>query len=286
MTSLKIIGSLVGFALLVSCASVNVSEPKSAQNRAAGGPPYPPVVEVSAARQQAAEEAWSNFLSEHRLNFVKPDLDPVLYTPHALPLDLANQLNIKPVGAKADEPVDEMKAKDLLRAFIERSHAVLSGDSRASALTLKDLSLTAFSGDANSYRAVYRQMNYPFPIANGYGELRFVISKAGNLLQMSSTLLPPVEFPARPALDRAALTDKLVGREFTYSNIAGQPLSYKVTARDEVKIKDAVVYPKLEQNKLTLYLAYPVEVGRGTTWTVYFDAINGQEIDAKQNFAS
>lgn len=286
MATLKLLGSLLCLALLAACATVNVSEPKAAQGKGAGGPTYPPVVEASAARRQAAEEVWNNFLAQYRLNYVQPDFEPVLYTPRSLPPALAGQINLKPTGGKADAPVDEMKAKDLLRTFIEREHALLSGDARAGAISLKDLSLTSFSGDANTYNAVYRQMNYPHPIENGYGELRLTISKAGALLQMSSRLLPPVEFPSRPALERAALTDKLVGREFTYTNIAGQPLRYKVARREEAVLKDLVVYPKLEQNKLMLYLAYPVEVGRGTTWTVYFDAVNGQEIDVKQNFVS
>lgn len=286
MRHAKIFSLVALLTLTLACAAVNVSEPKSVQNKPENSSGYPPVIAASPVRQQAAEEAWNNFLSEHRLNYVKPDFEPVLYTPHSLPLAIANQLNIKSAGANLNEPVDEMKAKDLLRSFIERSHAVLIGDQRANALSLKDLSLTAFSADNNTYRATYQQMNFPAPLANGYGELRLVISKTGVLLQLSSRLLPLVEFPTNTKLDRTAITDKLMGREFTYSNIAGQPLTYKVTRREEIILKDQVIYPKLEQDKLTLYLAYPVEVGRGTTWTIYIDAVSGQEIDVKQNFAT
>jgi hypothetical protein len=63
-------------------------------------------------------------------------------------------------------------------------------------------------------------------------------------------------------------------------------VSYKIASRSEVSVKDLVVYPKQEGNRITIHLAYPVEAGQGTTWTVYVDAITGQEIDVKQNFAS
>jgi hypothetical protein len=78
----------------------------------------------------------------------------------------------------------------------------------------------------------------------------------------------------------------MIGREFSYTTIAGQSVTYKIASRSEVSVMDLVVYPKQEGNRITVHLAYPVEAGQGTTWTVYVDAITGQEIDVKQNFAS
>jgi hypothetical protein len=276
----KLIALSLCLALAVSCATVNVSEPKNAPRAQA----YPPVIEAGGAREQAAGEAWGKFLAGRGLDYAPPDFEAALYTPRALPAALAGRVSIRPEGG-ASEPLDEMQAKNLLRAFIERERVLLTGDA-ASALTLKDLSLAAFSADANTYRAVYRQTNFPFPVAGGYGELRLVISRAGALLQLGSTLLPPVELQTPPALDRAAVTEKLIGREFTYTSVAGQPLRYKVTSAEDVVIRDLVVYPQPEPGRLTLRLAYPVEVGSGTTWTIYLDAVSGQEIAAKPNFAS
>ena len=119
-----------------------------------------------------------------------------------------------------------------------------------------------------------------------YGELRIVLSKAGMLLQLSSRLIPALDFPARPKLEQATITSKLVGREFTYSNFAGQPLTYKVAQASEISFKELVVFPKVEEQKIKLHLVYPVEVGRGTTWTVYVDAVTGEEVEVKQNFQS
>jgi len=243
---------------------------------------YPLVIEATAARQQAAEEAWSLFLAEYRLPDTKPDFEPVLFTPRALPSALANRINLNPKGIT----FGEAEATEALRRFIEHAGAILSSEHRSNALNLKDLSLITFSNEGNIYRAVYQQMNYPFPLANGYGDLRLVLSKTGALLQMSSRLVPTLELPTRPTIEPTAISGKLLNREFTYTSIAGQPLRYKVARREEISVKDLVVYPKLDKDKLLFYLAYPVEVGRGTTWTVYIDAIKGGEIDVKQNFVS
>jgi hypothetical protein len=247
---------------------------------------YPPVIEASPARAQAAEDAWNQFLSEYRLNFTAPELEPIIYTPRTLPSALAMQINLKPSDKKADEAIDEAQAKEYLRRFIDNHRAVLSGDQRSGALALKDLSLITFGNEGNLYRAIYRQMNYPFPIENGYGELRIVLSKTGALLQLSSRLIPTVEFPSRPKIEATTLTNKFIGREFTYSNIAGQPMSYKVAQASEINVKELVVFPKINEQKMTLHLAYPCEIGRGMTWTIYVDAITGEELETKQNFQS
>jgi hypothetical protein len=184
----------------------------------------------------------------------------------------------------------ELEAKEALRRFIDRaSGALFPNNTNGSAHTsvgLKDLSLDSFIDDGNFYRAVYRQANYPFPVSGGYGELRLAVGKNGTLLQLNSRIIPALDLPARAEIAPQSLVDKMVGREFGYTNIAGQPMSYKVASRSEVSVKDLVVYPKQEGNRLTIHLAYPVEAGQGTTWTVYVDAITGQEIDVKQNFAS
>jgi hypothetical protein len=78
----------------------------------------------------------------------------------------------------------------------------------------------------------------------------------------------------------------MVDREFTYSAIDGRPLTYRARGVDEVTVKDLVIYPRLEGDRILLYLAYPVEVGRGTTWTVIVDAFTGNEIAVVQNFVT
>ncbi len=279
--------TLIFAALLLSvlsCAAPPASPRPQAAQQAPAKENYPPVLEASPARAQAAEDTWTQFLSDYKLTFAAPELEPILYTPRSLPASLANQINLQPSDQPPQPALDETQAKEYLRRFIEKYRAVLSGDQRSSALSLKDLSLITFANEGNLYRAVYRQMNYPYPIGNGYGELRIVLSKAGMLLQFSSRLIPTLDFPARPKLEPATIISKLVGREFTYSNFAGQPLTYKVTQASEISPKDLMIYPKVEEQKIKLHLVYPVEVGRGMTWTVYIDAVTGEEVDTKQNF--
>jgi hypothetical protein len=274
---------MVAQALFCACASpgqVSVNTPEGRLQN------YPPVIEDTPQRRQAAFEAWKKLIAEYQLPESRPELEPVLNTPRALPTEMAGRISIQ---TKAGV-FGELEAKEALRRFIDRaSGALFPNNTNGSAHTsvgLKDLSLDSFTDDGNFYRAVYRQANYQFPVSGGYGELRLAVGKNGTLLQLNSRIIPALDLPARAEVAPQSLVDKMVGREFGYTNIAGQPMSYKVASRSEVSVKDLVVYPKQEGNRITIHLAYPVEAGQGTTWTVYVDAITGQEIDVKQNFAS
>ena len=247
---------------------------------------YPPVIEDTPQRRQAALEAWKKLIAEFQLPEATPDLEPVLNTTRALPPTLAGRIAIQ---TKAGS-FGELEAKEALRRFIERASGVLFPNhaigSPQSSVGLKDLSLVSFTSDGNFYRALYRQANFTFPVSGGYGELSLAVGKNGTLLQMSSRIIPSLDLPARAEIAPQSLLDKMIGREFIYTTIAGQSVTYKIASRSEVSVMDLVVYPKQEGNRITVHLAYPVEAGQGTTWTIYVDAITGQEIDVKQNFAS
>jgi len=268
------------YAVLVwACAAPRPMEINTPQGKAEN---YPPAIEADAARRQAAEETWRRLLSEYQLSDAGLEFELVLFTPRALPLELAGRINLNPKGGT----LGEAEAKESLRRFIYRWRALLGGDHQNEAAYLKDLSLVSFTDEGNLYRAVYQQMNFPLLLANGYGELRFVLSKQGALLQMSSRLVPAVELPSRATIEPQAIIDKFIGREFSYTNIAGQMMRYRVARREEILVKDLVVYPKPEKDRLVFHLAYPVEAGRGMSWTVYVDGMTGQEIEVKQNFAT
>jgi hypothetical protein len=243
---------------------------------------YPISFEDSSERNQAVQDAWKSLLSEFGLPYSKLDLEPVLNTPRSLPPILAGQISI----TSKSGAFGEMEAKEALRSFIERSRNVLCGDPKNSSFTIKDLSLISFSNDGNFYRAVYQQMTYPFPIANGYGELRLTVDKKAMLLQWSSRLIPTYELPTIPVIKSQEIVDRLMNREFTYTTIAGRPQTYKVTKSEEITVRDLAVYPRQEGNRISMHLAYPVEVGSGITWTVFIDAINGRELGVRQNFAT
>lgn len=275
---------------LLACATpgqLTTSTPQQRQNI------YPPVIEDSLDRQQAAQKAWKDLLTEWRLPETKFDAMPVLNTPRALPPELAGRINL---NAKLIQPdrFGEIELKEALRIFIERSGGLLCGEDKNTAPSLQSLSLTSFAGEGASkaknesqfYRVVFTQVSYPFQIAEGYGELRFLIARNGDLLQWSSSLIPNVSLPTRAEIKTQTISEKLSGREFSYTTIAGRPQSYKVTKQQEIKVGELVIYPKLDSNQIKLHLAFPVVVGQGMTWTVYIDAINGEEIAVKQNFAS
>ena len=274
---------MVAQALFCACASPGQLGGPLPEGRLQN---YPPVIEDTPQRRQAAFEAWKKLIAEYQLPESRPELEPVLNTPRALPTEVAGRITIQ---TKAGV-FGELEAKEALRRFIDRASGALfpnhTNGSAHTSVSLKDLSLDSFTDDGNFYRAVYRQANYPFPVSGGYGELRLAVGKNGTLLQLNSRIIPALDLPARAEIAPQSLVDKMVGREFGYTNIAGQPMSYKVAGRSEVSVKDLVVYPKQEGNRLTIHLAYPLEAGQGTTWTVYVDAITGQEIDVKQNFAS
>jgi len=263
--------------VLAACAIARVPDVNTPQ---ANRPNYPVVIEQSQSRQQRAENAWVLFLTENRLPRTAPDLDPILVVPRSIPPELAQKININPKG----DTLSPEAAKEALRQFVERSLRVLAGNQQDRELTLKDLSLGSFSNDATFYRATYHQTSFFYPLTNGYGDLIITISKAGDLLQLTSRLVPIMDLPSSPSVDITKLTAAFVGREFKYTGIDGRELQYRVANAEEIVVRDLVIYPKEENGRLSFYLAYPVEVGRGTTWTVFIDAVTGQEIGVKQNF--
>jgi hypothetical protein len=276
-------GQITRCVLFLSCvvpAACAIARVPDVNTPQANRPNYPVVIEQSQSRQQRAESAWVLFLTENRLPRTAPDLDPILAVPRSIPPELAQRININQKGGTLSPEA----AKEALRQFVERSLSVLAGNQQDRELTLKDLSLVSFSNDATFYRATYHQTSFLYPLTNGYGDLIITISKAGDLLQLTSRLVPIMDLPSSPGVDITKLTAAFVGREFKYAGIDGRELRYRVATPQEIVVRDLVIYPKEENGRLSFYLAYPVEMGRGTTWTVFIDAVTGQEIGVKQNF--
>ena len=283
---MKNLGLLLFLAMLAgACTTPGQIGINTPQQQSAA---YPPVIEDLPARKQAAQDAWTQFLVERRLPETNLDLMPVTNTPRLLPTGLGGRININATPGVNAKPgkLGETELKESLRQFIEQTRGILSGEGKNSSLNLKDLSLVSFSNDNNFHRALYRQVSYPYPIAEGYGELRLTVGKNGELLQWSSTLLPNVPLPVRAEIKPESLKDKVLGREFTYTTFAGRPQSYRVSKPEEIKAGELVVYPKVMGSRMELHIAFAVVVGQGMTWTVYVDAINGSEVGVKQNFAS
>ena len=262
---------------VLSCATANSPDAGLPQS---DKPAYPPEIVKSPARQDYGENAWRGFLNEYKIDPVAPDLHPILGIPRSLPSQAAQRVRLTFKEGKPSEAV----MKEGLRAFIDKNLSLLSGMEGARVLNLKDLSLTRLSNEVTIYRATYRQMSYPYPIVNGFGQLDLTIGKDGSLLQLSSRLLPAFDFSIKPQAEIAKIANEMVGREFKYSGIDGRPLSVRVERREEIMVGTLVIYPREESDRIILHLAYPVEVGSGLKWTVFIDAVTGREIDVRQNF--
>ena len=266
----------------MTTATVNQEGRKKMKN-------YPPILEANPIRQKAAEKAWQLFLKEYNLPEVEPDFEPILYTLRELPKDL----DIHIVLNSADSILDEIKAKEILQNFVVDARAILCGDYYDRLLNIEDIVLDSFRGGVGGsfYRAIYKQTSYSFPIFNNYGRLDLILGKDGKLIAMRSNLIPLVDLPTQGSIEPEILIDKLIGRNFFYSDFSGNPRVYKVTSREEIEdINDGnlVVYPKLGDEKLIFHLAYKIGVGKmfGSfrDWTVYLDAITGEELGITQNF--
>src|SRR5262245_35256806 len=128
--------------LLVACAAPG----QIAVNTPDGRPQnYPPVIEDSPQRRQAVNEAWKKFAAEFQLPETKPDLEPVLNTPRALPSEWAGRITLQAKNGV----LGDLEAKEAMRRLIERSGSLLFPDYPSGSFGLRDLSLVSFSGEGN-----------------------------------------------------------------------------------------------------------------------------------------
>jgi hypothetical protein len=130
----------------------------------------------------------------------------------------------------------------------------------------------------------YHQANYAFPIAASFGEMVAVISADGKLMQLDDRFIPLVEMPTRPQVEREAAQKRVIGRAFTYTDIAGREQRTQIGGADEVAVKRAVILPIEKSDAIEVHLAWEIVAGKSLSWTVYIDAINGEELKVIQNF--
>ncbi len=201
-----------------------------------------------------------------------PDLTPVLHTPHSI-------LGVGPIklGTTSSGAPGDSEIRLLLRRFIA-DHSQLLGVA-PSALSLENV--TPIGGIGS--RFTFIQTGFAHPIAPPAGRLEFVVSPAGELIQMSVTAIPQTDLP-EPKLTRAAAAERVLGSTFEYGDIAGRPRTVTITDPKHVVVKDLVVYPQQTESTVAIRLCWQVEAGDGMTWTVYVDAITGQTVGTVQNF--
>jgi hypothetical protein len=235
---------------------------------------YPVVIMDSPERREKAEREWRRMLDFYKAAQTPPDLYPISYTPRSL---LGVKDGIKIMAAAPEPGTEALAQREAVKRFIDQWRELVGADP----LTV---SLIAGTDAGDAHRLTYRQANYAFPITGNFGEMTAIISRDGRLLQLDDRFIPIVEMPQKPAIDREEAARRVVGRTFTYSDIAGRPQQVRVDNPQEIKVKRVVVAPIEKPDRIEVRLAWEIVAGSSMTWTVYIDAMTGEEISVVQNF--
>lgn len=237
--------------------------PKARQN-------YSAVITDSQERRAKVEREWRRMLEAYNAPESKPDLHPITSAPRSL-AQAAGSIEI--ISKKPEQDSDLRAA---VKQFIDRWRDLLGADpDSVSLLSVAD------SGDVR--RLIFKQANYPFPVAGSFGEMIFVVSREGRLLQLEDRFIPVVEVPVRPEFQREAARKKVAGRTFAYRDAAGREQREQIN-EDEVTVKQLVILPLEKGNQIEVRLAWEIIAGGALSWTVYIDAITGEELGVTQNF--
>jgi hypothetical protein len=268
MTPLRLSALLIAATLLAACDSAP-KVPNAPQKSN-----YPIIIRESADSRAKAEREWRRMLDAYSVAQTPPDLHPVIYTPRSL---LGVSGGIKLLAGPPERGSETVALREAMKRFLDRWRDLLNADPSAVSLAGSN------TADANQ-RLTYRQANYGFPVVGNYGEITAVISNDGRLLQLDDRFIPPTELPQRPQITREDAQKRVVGRTFTYTDIAGREQRTQVTNAADVTARQLVVLPIQRGDNIEVHLAWEVVAGRGLSWTVYVDAITGDELRTVQNF--
>ncbi|HET9529183.1 MAG TPA: hypothetical protein VFQ92_02440 [Blastocatellia bacterium] len=235
---------------------------------------YPAIIRDSPDRRANAEREWRRMLDAYGVAQTPPDLYPIIYTPRSL-LGVSGAIDVMPY---TPEPGNEdIALRTAVRGFIDRWREFIGADPAA-------LSLVSADETGPTRRLLYQQANYPFPIASGFGEMTVIISSDGKLMQLDDRLIPVVELPLQPAIAREDAARRVVGRTFTYADIAGARQQERIDAIEAVSVKRIVALPVEKADAIEVHLAWEITAGKALTWTVYIDAMTGEDLRVDQNF--
>jgi hypothetical protein len=235
---------------------------------------YPVLIKDSADQHSKAEREWRRMLDAYGVAQTPPDLHPVTNTPRSL---LGVSGGIKLLGAKPEPGSESFAIREAARAFIDRWRDLLGVDPAS-------LSLVTAGDSGDVVRLTFRQANYAYPVAGNFGEMVAVISKDGSLMQLDDRIIPVVDLPLKPTTERDVITRSVVGRTFTYTDLAGREQQTAITAPGDVSIKRLVILPIAKSDAIELHLAWEVVGGKSLSWAIYLDAMTGEELRIVQNF--
>jgi hypothetical protein len=235
---------------------------------------YPAVIKDSADGRAKAEREWRRMLDSYGVPQTPPDLYPITNTPRSL---LGVSDGVKLLGAKPEPGTETFALREAMRGFIDRWRELLGIDPASISLVSADA-----AGDGE--RLTYRQASYAHPVAGAFGEMVAVISRDGRLMQLDDRFVPVVDLPAKPTIDRDLAAKKVVGRTFSYTDIAGRVQRSQIGAPAEVSVKRLVILPIEKGDAVEVRLAWEVIAGKSLSWTVYIDAVSGEDLRVVQNF--
>lgn len=267
MNPLRVIIFIVAAALLAACDS-SPKVPNTTQKN------YPVILRDSADNRAKAEREWRRMLDAYQVAQTPPDLHPIIYTPRSL---LGVSGGIKLLAAPPEPGNETTALREAMKGFLDRWRDLLNAEPSA-------VSLEGANSANTTQRLTYRQANYGLPVAGNYGEINAVISGDGRLLQFDDRFIPTIELPLRPQVAREEAQKRVVGRTFTYTDIAGHEQRTQLAGAADVTVKQLVVLPIQKGDNIEVHLAWEVSAGRGLSWTVYLDAITGDELRVVQNF--
>lgn len=235
---------------------------------------YPAIIKDSADRRAKAEREWRRMLDAYGVQQTPPDLYPITNTPRSL-LGVSN--GIKILAGNPDPGTETFALRQAMKAFIDRWRELLAIDP-----ALISLSRTDALGDTE--RFTYSQANYAHPLAGNFGEMVAVVSRDGRLIQLDDRFIPVVDLPSNPSIERDIAAKKVVGRTFSYTDIAGREQRTQIVEPAEVSVKRLVILPIQKGDAVEVRLAWEVIAGRSLSWTVYIDAVTGEDVRVVQNF--
>jgi hypothetical protein len=228
---------------------------------------YPGIIRESAERRTRAEREWQRLLDSSKLASMPPDLYPIIATPRSLP----GSGGVPLITTTSEAAPDESTLREAVKLFIDRWRELLGADPAALSLTKSD----QVNGE---WRFTYRQASYPFRIAGGFGVLTASLSPEGRLLKLDDRLIPLVQVPVNPALDRAAAAGKLIGRTFSHRDDAGNERELRINSADEVNPRQLVILPVEKPDHIEVHLAWEIIAGKSPVFTVFVDAVTGEEL--------
>ena len=203
-----------------------------------------------------------------------PDLYPITNTPRSL-LGVSGAIQL--LGASPEPGTETFALRQAMKQFIDRWRDLLGADPST-------ISLISADESSDSKRLTFRQGNYAYPVAGNFGEMVAVVSRDGKLVQLDDRIIPVVDLPVKTTTEREVAAKKVVGKTFVYTDIGGREQRLQVSDASEVTVKRLVILPIQKGDAVEVHLAWEIVAGKSMTWTVYLDAMTGDELKVAQNF--